>query len=140
MKRKRGRKEEGRDRRRERGRKIYKYIYNSNQNILQIFFLFLFFVIPIYFYWSMIDTQLYCFRYTTWFNNSVLWYTCHKCGYLLSPYNTIIISLTVFLMLYPLSLWLSHSITRGLFLPLAFTYFVHSPTPPPLWQPPVLHI
>ena len=71
---------------------------------------------------------------------SKLSYAYHKCSYHLSPYNAIIIPLQCS-MLCLSSLWLTHSVSRSLFLSL--THFAHLPVPipsaacHPAWPPPV---
>ena len=76
-------------------------------------------------FFCIIDTQCYIsFRCTTWFNNFIC-YSHQKYSYDLSPYNTIMTLLAIFLMLDLSSPWLSHSITGSLFLPIPFTNFAH---------------
>ena len=78
--------------------------------------------------WSIADTQFYIsFKCTTsWLDKSVLCCAHHKCSYHQPPYNqAITIPLTIFPMLYFLSLLLIHSITGSLYLPFPFTHFAH---------------
>lgn len=76
----------------------------------------------IFFDWSIVDNQCYVsFRCTTSWVHMIYMLYCyahHKCNYHLSPYKTITIPLTIFLMLYLLAPWLIHSIIGSPYLPL----------------------
>ena len=61
-------------------------------------------------------------------------YVHHKHSYL-NLYVAIKISLTIFLMLCRSFLWLTHSRTGSLYLPLPSTHFAPRPSTSPLWQP-----
>lgn len=82
-----------------------------------------------YFYWSIV---MYSVTLISSECSELIFYIlCNtflgKCSYHLSPYNVSTIPLTLFPMLCLSSLWLIFFITEGLYFPLPFTHFAHSP-------------